>query len=95
MTVWVVTEDDFHGGEIITGVYASRQAAEAAHRGRKVAITDYLVEGEVDMRAACEAVIGHGYHELKGASASQDYVSKKAIAKVRAALAKANATQHG
>jgi ribosomal protein L15 len=40
------------------------------------------------LRAALEAVIGHGYLENKSPMAGQDYVSKSAIAKVRAALSK-------
>lgn len=50
--------------------------------------TARLIAAAPDLYAALTAVIGIGYVECRE-PASQDYVSKDAIAKVRAALAKA------
>jgi ribosomal protein L15 len=56
--------------------------------GGKDATIASLYEEIERLRAALEAVIGHGYLDNKSKMAGQDYVSKSAIAKVRAALSK-------
>lgn len=47
------------------------------------------------MLEALEASVGRGYCETSGSIASQDYVSKAAIAKVRAAIALAKENTDG
>ena len=42
---------------------------------------------------ACKAVVGFGYTENPASYATSDYVSKKAIALVRAAIAKTEETR--
>ena len=47
-----------------------------------------------ELRDALDAVVGHGYCENNRFAASQDFVGKSAIARVRSAISKVNA-QYG
>ena len=71
-----------------TAVYAHGLDNEFPKAFREAAANARLIGAATMMAEALAAVIGHGYCEIPGPS-SQDYVSKAAIAKVRAALAKA------
>lgn len=54
----------------------------------KVTLNENLRAQNKMMLAALEAVVGHGYCENTSPVASQDWVSKQAIAQVRKVIAK-------
>jgi hypothetical protein len=66
-----------------------QRGARCIYRDLTARDIDRIIENYADLLAALKAVVGHGYCEASSIAAGQDYVSKKAIAQVRAAIAKA------
>ncbi len=86
---WKITGGRFVGEGQMIGAPSGHICRVYAPDNRDESANARLIAAAPELLAACKAVIGHGYCANTSSVASQDYVSKKAIAKVRAAIAKA------